>query len=61
MYAGIRAGHEGPAIVHLSAHREFLRADPFVFWELNFKLDEQVSLLKGVAVMWHPLTSHNSD
>lgn len=43
------------------SYHKFLRADPVVVWELDFKLDVQISLLKGVSVLWHAFTSHHSD
>lgn len=44
---------------HERPHRKFLGTDPVVLRELDFKLDEQISLLEGVAILWHSLRSHH--
>lgn len=40
---------------------QFVGVDPVVFRELDVKLDVEVSLLKGVSVLWHSLSLHHSD
>lgn len=42
-------------------YHKFLRADPVVLRELDIELDVKISLVEGVSVLWHPLSSHHPD
>lgn len=42
-------------------YHEFLRADPVVLRELDIKLDVKISLVEGVSVLWHTLSTHHPD
>lgn len=43
------------------SYHQFLRADPVVLRELDIKLDVKISLVKGVSVLRHALSSHHPD
>lgn len=42
-------------------YHKFLRADPVVLRELDIELDVKISLVEGVSVLWHSLSSHHPD
>lgn len=43
------------------SYHQLLRADPVVLRELDIKLDVEISLVKGVSVLRHALSSHHPD
>lgn len=43
------------------SYHKLLRADPVVLWELDIKLDVQITFLEGVSVLWHAFASHHPD
>lgn len=50
-----------PVYLKMVTHIQFFSVNPVVFRELDVKLDVEVSLLKGVSVLWHSLSLHHSN
>lgn len=43
------------------SYQQLFRTDPVVLGELDIKLDIKISLVKGVSVLRHALSSHHPD
>lgn len=66
----LQRGSTAPAVYHLrrtskkgrnGSYQQLFRTDPVVLGELDIKLDVKISLVKGVSVLRHALSSHHPD